>query len=506
MDALIDSSIPSDDHDADEGSDWQPTSFSVLKTDPGRVSLKSVLRELEKLRQIETLELPDTLFAEIQPKILRQYRLRAVAEPPREVRRHSEPIRYHACMAKLLDVDPQTISDYDWQGRTGTRYRGRLRTAMGIRPSTAEDFKAIEEWLREDVVPWDHDARHLQDAVHAWYRSRLIEPPTAGRIERLVRSAVRTHEAEICDGTAAKLSPNTRQAMDALIDSSIPSDDHDADEGSDWQPTSFSVLKTDPGRVSLKSVLRELEKLRQIETLELPDTLFAEIQPKILRQYRLRAVAEPPREVRRHSEPIRYTLLAAFCWQRRQEIMDGLVDLLIQIVHRISVRAEKKVVDELLGDLQKVRGKTTLLFKMAEAALEQPDGVVREVLYPVVNEQTLLDLVKEYRAHGPTYQRHVYTILRASYSGHYRRMLPPLLDALDFRANTAMHRPIIQALSVIKANRDSRKQHFIVDSTVPIEGVIPPNWRELVMEEDPSGEVRVNRINYEISALHSLRS
>jgi len=410
-------------------------------------------------------------------------------------------------MAKLFDIDPKAISDYDWQGRTGTRHRGRLRTAMGIRPSTADDFKAVEQWLRKEMVPWDHDTRHLQDAVHEWYRSRLIEPPTEGRIERLVRSAVRTHEAEIFDGTAAKLSPGTRQAMDALIDSSITSDDQvaDADEALDWRTTSFSILKTDPGRVSLKSVLRELEKLSQIESLELPDNLFADIQPKILRQYRLRAAAEPPREVRRHPEPIRYTLLAAFCWQRRQEIIDGLVDLLIQIVHRISVRAEKKVVDELLGDLQKVHGKTTLLFKIAEAALEHPDGVVRQVLYPVVSEQTLSDLVKEYRSKGPTYRRHVYTILRASYSGHYRRMLPPLLDALDFRANTATHRPIIQALALIKANRDSRKQHFTVDGTVPIEGVIPPNWRELVMEQDPNGEVRVNRINYEIGALHSLR-
>ena len=311
-------------------------------------------------------------------------------------------------MAKQLDVEPKAIADYDWQGRTGKRYRGRLRTALGVRPATAEDFQAVEQWLHKDVVPWHHNLRHLQDAVHTWYRSRHIEPPTSGRIERLVRSAVRTHEAEICDGTAAKLLPSTRQAMDALLDSSLPSDAQDAEEGSDWRSTPFSVLKTDPGRVSLKSVLRELEKLRQIEALELPDNLFAAIQPHILRQYRLRAAAEPPREVRLHPEPIRYTLLAAFCWQRRQEILDGLVDLLIQIVHRISVRAEKKVVEELLGDLQKVHGKTTLLFKMAEAALEQPDGVVKEVLYPVVSEQTLSDLVKEYRSHGPTYRRHVY--------------------------------------------------------------------------------------------------
>jgi TnpA family transposase len=44
-----------------------------------------------------------------------------------------------------------------------------------------------------------------------------------------------------------------------------------------------------------------------------------------------------------------------------------------------------------------------------------------------------------------------------------------------------------------------------VDGTVPIEGVIPPQWRELVLEPDARGQVQVNRINYEISALHSLR-
>src|SRR5919109_2968700 len=175
------------------------------------------------------------------------------------------------------------------------------------------------------------------------------------------------------------------------------------------------------------------------------------------------------------------------------------------MTHRISVRAEKKVVEELLGDLQKVRGKTTLLFKMAEAALEHPNGVVKEVLYPVVSEQTLANLVKEYRAHGPTYRHHVYTILRASYSGHYRRMLPPLLEALDFLANSATHRPILSALALLKAHRDSRQRYFPVDGTVPIAGIIPAQWEDLVLEQEPNGTLRVNRINYEICVLHALR-
>src|SRR5712691_3437968 len=160
---------------------------------------------------------------------------------------------------------------------------------------------------------------------------------------------------------------------------------------------------------------------------------------------------------------------------------------------------------ELPGDLQKVRGKTTLLFKMAEAAVECPEGTVREVLYPVVSEQRLRDLVKEYRASGPTYRHQVYTILRASYSGHYRRMLPPLLEALDFRTTSTAYQPIIMALELLKTHRDSRQQYLMVDGSLPIDGVIPAQWLDLVLEQDAKGLMRVNRMNYEISALHALR-
>ena len=102
------------------------------------------------------------------------------------------------------------------------------------------------------------------------------------------------------------------------------------------------------------------------------------------------------------------------------------------------------------------------------------------MLYPVASEQTLSDLVKEYRRMAPP----------ASCLYHFTRLIqwalpayaPALLDALDFRANTATHRPIIHALAFIKANRDSRKQHFTVDGTVPLKGSFP-QWRELVLEQ-----------------------
>jgi hypothetical protein len=54
--------------------------------------------------------------------------------------------------------------------------------------------------------------------------------------------------------------------------------------------------------------------------------------------------------------------------QREAEIVDGLVDLLLQITHRITVRAERRIVQDLLDDFQQVQGKTLILFRIAAAA------------------------------------------------------------------------------------------------------------------------------------------
>lgn len=267
----------------------------------------------------------------------------------------------------------------------------------------------------------------------------------------------------------------------------------------------FSKLKPDPGRVGLSSVLQEIAKLNRINALHLPPDLFTGTSPTILERYRQRIATESVHELQRHSAPVRYTLLAAFCWQRRKAIIDGLIELMIQVVHRISVKAEKKVVTEVTGNLEKIYGKTTLLYRLAEAAVEQPDGTVRELLFPVSGEQTLEQMVKEYHAKGPVYRRHVHTLLRSSYSHHYRIMLPPILDALTFCSNNTAHQPVIEALAWLKTHRHNRKL-FIPCNTIPIDGVVRPQLQDLLLEPDPQGDQRINRINYEICVLQSLRS
>jgi hypothetical protein len=343
------------------------------------------------------------------------------------------------------------------------------------------------------------------DVALTWYREHGIEPPANAFLRRLIRSTLRTHEAEFCVHIAVQLPPALCQALEALLEPAVASQQcEESTDRTGEDPLPFNILRADPGRVGVASVLKEIRKLRTLTALGLPDTLFALLPPKVLATYALRAATEPPSDLRRRPAPTRYTLVAAFCWQRRKAIIDGLVDLLLQVVHRITVRAEKKVVKELLQDVHHVHGKTTLLYKLAEAAITQPDGTVRAVVFPVVGEETLHHLVHESRTKGPGYRSHVHRLVRRSYSHHYRQMMPHLLEALTFRSNNALHRPVIEAFTWLQTHRESRQQYVSLDD-VPRAGIVRSGLWELMVEQDRSGRARINRINYEICVLQALR-
>jgi TnpA family transposase len=273
----------------------------------------------------------------------------------------------------------------------------------------------------------------------------------------------------------------------------------------DNAPAVLLKLRGNPGRPSLASMQEELAKLELIRHMDLPNDLFDHVSPRDMERCRRRVAVEAPHELRRHPDPARITWLAAFVYLRARSLTDDLIDLLIETIHRIGARAERKVERELLADLKRVTGKQNLLFELADATLAQPDGVVRDVVFPVVGEKTLRALVKEWKATGPTYRTTLRTVIRNSYRGHYRRMVPKLLVALEFRSNNERHRPVMLALDLVKRFADTRLRTFPADEKVPLNGVVRGLWRDAVVEKDAAGRDRINRVTYEVAVLEALR-
>ena len=176
--------------------------------------------------------------------------------------------------------------------------------------------------------------------------------------------------------------------------------------------------------------------------------------------------------------------------------------LLIELVHRISVRAERKVENELSSEFRRVHGKQGILFKLAAPAVDHPDELVRTALYPVVGEATLRDLVAEARADERTFSTRVRVQLRSCYSHHYRRGLPKLLKALRFRCNNTAHKPVMDALDLLERYDGSAEKSYAAGDVVPLDHVVPDDWRPAVVDE----RGRVERIPYELCVLVALRA
>ncbi|MFD4975316.1 Tn3 family transposase [Streptomyces sp. NPDC058424] len=270
----------------------------------------------------------------------------------------------------------------------------------------------------------------------------------------------------------------------------------------------LALVKSLPGNVSLESMLREIRKLRAIRAVSFPPGLFADTAPKVLAGWRQQAVVESPSHLRRRSPQSRLTLLCALLVEREREVTDTLVDLLIATVHRIGARAEKKVTDQLVTAFKKVTGKENILFQIAEASLTRPDEEVRQVVFPAVRggEQTLRELVHEFKTKGPVYRRTVQTTLRASYTNHYRRGMIALLEVLEFRSGNTAHQPVIDALALIKRYaRAGNTTYYPLGEQVPEHRGTTGQWAEVVFKEDTRGRRRVVRMVFEVATFQALR-
>ena len=395
-------------------------------------------------------------------------------------------------VADQVKVDPGELAEYPWDGRSVKYHRVQIRKAFGFREFTRGDEDKLATWLAEEVCPVELRDRQLREALLIRCRAERIEPP--GRPDRIIGAARTLFEKSFCEVVVLRLGDAGAARLEDLID---------VDEGRRL----LGELKADPGQVGLETLLREIEKLTAVMSLDLPDGLFADCSERLVEAWRARAARSYPSDLAAMPRPVRLTLLAALCWTRRAEITDALVDLLLALVLEINTRADRRVERELTEDLRRVHGKERILFRLAEAAVDRPDDTVRAALFPVVEEGTLRDLVKEAKAHHRAYQARVRSVLRLSYTHHHRRMLPPLLAALRFRSNNTAYRPVADALEVLAsyAEIDSKARFFaageIAAGRVPVEGVVPKAWRETVVDDQD----RVERIPYELCALVALR-
>ena len=256
-----------------------------------------------------------------------------------------------AHLAAQISVGADALDGYAWAGRSGRRPRVAIIDHLAVAAFDEAAEARFRRWLADDALPREFTPAALDDELSAWFARSRVTRPGAYRMGRILRPAQSAHDDAALQWLADRLDAGMRDRLGALL----------ADDG---DGTAYAHLAADPGRVGLKSLLAEIAKLDRLRALALPSDLLRGLHPDHAKRFRRRAAVESAWELRRHPECIRLPLLAFWCAPREAEVVDGLVELLIQVTHRITVKAERRVVDELVEEAREVRGKAGILFRV----------------------------------------------------------------------------------------------------------------------------------------------
>lgn len=402
-------------------------------------------------------------------------------EVPREVREY---------LAGQLNLLWDYTEHYPADERTRRFHLALIREHTGWRASTARDKEELEPWLREAGARSAHTEDDLMEIAYERLRDGKIELPAEKELRRSVNAALHGFFQDIYTRVSARLSPEVRANLDQLL--TIP-------EGE--SVSRFEKLKANPRAPGVESLKHEIEKLQQLRAVGIKAEDLVDVPPRALLILKRRARNERAGEMREHPEAIRHTLLACFIHLRASEVTDDVTRMTIEIIHRLDSKTEQQLDRELLRDIKKVEGKVQILFRVAEAVTEKPDGKVRDVIFSRVKEEVFRSLVAEFKTSGPQYRILHQSLMRQKYAHHYRQMLPVVLENLTFRSENR-YQPVIEAIEVIKEHVHTHRQYLPDD--VPLKGVVTRKWKTTVIEEQ-EGETRINRKYYELCVLQKLK-
>ena len=117
-------------------------------------------------------------------------------------------------VARQVGVERTEIAFYEWTGRTSKFHRAQIRQALGFRECTVADAEMLTGCLVDHVTQVERIAERVREHLLAQCRRRRLEPPTAGRVDRIVRSALSRGEDVL---TVTSCNPQLLHVRDAAL-------------------------------------------------------------------------------------------------------------------------------------------------------------------------------------------------------------------------------------------------------------------------------------------------
>lgn len=397
-------------------------------------------------------------------------------------------------VASQLSIKPNKAKDYAWQSRIAQIHNVKIREYYGFKKLEHVDLLLIKEFVETDLLTQGLSISQINDEVYKLLKKSKIEPSAYNELNRYIINIYTQYETRFFTECKQHLLLNSQQEVNKLLGM------YNNDQ------TILNFIRMPVGKVSTTTITEEQEKLRYIEkTGVLHKQFFSNIPRKLLKKYHDKVAISTPFQLLKikDSDPNKfYGLLACFCKYKGARIIDNFIEILVKKLKKLEQFGKVKIKEELWEHYTR-ESKDDLLDNLVDISLANPDGIIKEKIYPEVGgreklEQSKLSRQSLKQARRASEYKHLYSL----YIHGYRKDVFLILNNLRLSANS--NNLVLEAINFfINHQTDDayKAEYYPVDCGVITKGLISP----LDLKVIQNSEERINRLYYEIATLSLLK-
>lgn len=343
-----------------------------------------------------------------------------------------------------------------------------------------KDCPLLCEYLMTNIFKEKND-EVLKSKLCLYLKAIRTEIPPEADILELIKNKKKDKEEQFFSQIENLLSDKDKNYIDDYL---LTSNDFDG---------VCQYLRQDSSDSTKEGVSNEINRLTILN--QLPVELFNFISDINIKQrniYRRRFLTDTPERTKRRTDASRYSLAIIFCFQRHQEAIDNLIEHLLYFIHQIKKTANKKQ-EKLNKEIGQQLGDLDSLYSLAEINRDFPKGIIEQVVYPSVSQETIDHLIKT-RDFARQIKKKVRDSAIKKYSNTYRHTIFNIIDCLKFHSNNTT---FLEALSLIARYKKSKLKYYPFEEEVPLCGLISKRHQKEITERDELSNVRILRKDYE---------
>lgn len=407
-------------------------------------------------------------------------------------RKENIPINVIEYIANQLAESKNIWENYKWKNRTWKRHLNIIRNYTEIKPyekySTTSLLNDIAKYVPDNLIK-----KELSLVMVERFKAFKLEFPSDYTFNRLLNSCRKKYFNDLYNIISQNLTQNNKDMIDRMLDSN---------EKKDY---GYNKLKAHPKKLGVNTILDEINKLKYLRQFKIDKNMFINLSEKVIEKLYKRICSYNVSRVRKLKDNIKYTLFYIFAYVREQELLDNIVKIFLELIKRIDNRSARSIEKSVTKSVKKIYSKSSILKRIVLAVTENPEGNIKEVIFPKIDFKTFQELKEEFDSdkEEDSYDIEKAKRMKSRYTSHYRKMMKPILDELDFRSNNSSWDSILESIKIISKYIDTKYIFYPEDEDIPLD-IIPYKYKSIALNTTSDGILRVRKHYFELCVLEKL--